>query len=177
MYPILINCNLGIGPMLPSSLYITCFVILVICASIIDLREYRIPNVLSLILLGIGIAYSVSIKNHTIWVVFVESLAVFLFFWFFSWSFYKLRGSVGLGLGDVKMIAALTPWLGLVNIPIMLFIASLTGLIFVVPNRQMTGMFLSTKLPFAPFLSFAGCLVLFATSYWGDNLTEIFLAY
>ncbi len=44
-------------------------------------------------------------------------------------AYRRLRGRDGLGLGDAKLLAALGAWLGLSSLPIILVLASCTGLV------------------------------------------------
>lgn len=158
-------------------LFLFGFIMLLVWASVIDFAEYRIPNVLNATLMVAGFMYSTSINNQHFWIVITESLVVFLVLWFFSWGFSRFRGYVGLGLGDVKFIASLTPWVGIVNVPLVIFIASLSGLIFVAVRRGAQNILYSEKLPFAPFLSFSGFLVVLAMIYGDGNLMNFLLYY
>ncbi len=57
-----------------------------------------------------------------------EAVAVGLIFWLLRRLYFILRKIQGLGLGDVKLLAAATPWVGVTGIPILLLIATLTAL-------------------------------------------------
>ncbi|MCP4182985.1 MAG: prepilin peptidase [Hyphomicrobiales bacterium] len=162
---------------------------MLIWATYIDLREYRIPNITNIILFGVGCIYAIDIEGQVIWIAVSESMAIFLLFWIFSVGFTWMRGRIGLGFGDVKFVAALTPWVGLINIPVIIFVASLIGLIAIALNKTLqyftwnyqqenmhkskSASFFETKLPFAPFISLAGCMIFFASNHWSDNLLEL----
>ena len=70
------------------------------------------------------------------------------------WLYFRLRGHHGLGLGDVKLLAASAVWIGVAGIPVQLLVGSITALIAAVAlhvaGRTMTR---QTALPFGPFLA------------------------
>ncbi len=65
----------------------------------------------------------------------------------------RLRGRIGLGLGDVKFLAAATAWTGLAALPLVILVASLTALL-ALGLASLTGRRIgaATRLPFGPFL-------------------------
>lgn len=74
-------------------------------------------------------------------------------------GFYKLRGYEGLGMGDIKFGAAAGLWIGWQGLPFMLFVASLSALIFVVIRAiRQRKLDVRSQLPFGPFLC-AGTLL------------------
>jgi leader peptidase (prepilin peptidase)/N-methyltransferase len=74
-----------------------------------------------------------------------------------------LRKIQGLGLGDVKFLAATTPWIGIAGMPTLLLIATLTALA-AAGSLQLAGrdMTRQTSLPFGPFLAI-GLLLTFVS--------------
>ncbi|HZR77329.1 A24 family peptidase [Bradyrhizobium sp.] len=70
------------------------------------------------------------------------------------WLYFRFRGHHGLGLGDVKLLAASAVWIGVAGIPMQLLVGSVTALIAAVAlhakGRTMTR---QTALPFGPFLA------------------------
>ena len=82
------------------------------------------------------------------------------------WSYARLRGREGLGLGDIKLAAAIGAWLPLDAIPICFAVASSAALILVlfarVRGRPLEA---ATKLPFGAFLCPALWLVFYATVF------------
>lgn len=68
-------------------------------------------------------------------------------------GYARLRGRTGLGLGDVKFVAAAMPWIGLAHLPLMILIASLSALL-AVAALHLSGRRIGagTQLPFGPFL-------------------------
>jgi leader peptidase (prepilin peptidase)/N-methyltransferase len=75
---------------------------------------------------------------------------------FFSLSLFyeKVRKIEGLGMGDVKMMGWVGAWLGFLSVPLVILVASLTGLfagVFVILSKKGDGM--KTALPFGPFIA------------------------
>jgi leader peptidase (prepilin peptidase)/N-methyltransferase len=70
------------------------------------------------------------------------------------WLYFKLRSYQGLGLGDVKLLAASGVWVGIAGVPVQLLVASLTALAAAgclhIAGRTVTR---QTRLPFGPFLA------------------------
>ena len=79
-------------------------------------------------------------------------------------AYMKLRGREGLGLGDVKLAAAVGAWLPLGAIPYCFGLASAAALIWVAVTRRGESLD-SMKLPFGAFLCPALWLVFFVYLY------------
>jgi leader peptidase (prepilin peptidase)/N-methyltransferase len=80
--------------------------------------------------------------------------------------FKYYRGYAAMGLGDVKFLAAAATWTGLLGLPPMILIASISGLAFAV-LRCLAGYPLSrtTRLPFGPHLAVALAAVCLINSF------------
>jgi leader peptidase (prepilin peptidase) / N-methyltransferase len=96
---------------------------------VIDVKSFRIPDVLSLPLLAAGLLVSrlrdLPLFDH----VLGAALGFAVFAAIGSW-YYRRSGIDGLGLGDAKLFAAAGAWLGWQTLPFVLLIASLGGLCF-----------------------------------------------
>ncbi len=70
------------------------------------------------------------------------------------WAYFRFRGHQGLGLGDVKLLAASAVWVGVAGIPMQLLVGSVTALTAAVALHVMGHtMSRQTALPFGPFLA------------------------
>ncbi|HEY7765516.1 MAG TPA: A24 family peptidase [Aestuariivirgaceae bacterium] len=80
--------------------------------------------------------------------------------------FKYYRGHAGMGLGDVKFLAAAATWTGFMGLPPMILIASISGLSFVL-LRSLAGYPLSqsTRLPFGPHLAMGLAVVCFLSLF------------
>lgn len=80
-----------------------------------------------------------------------------------AWLYWLARRKVGMGMGDVKLLAAIGGWLGYQGVPTTLLYASilgtLTALVFILSRKK--GFDLRSALPFGPFLSLGAILHLF----------------
>jgi leader peptidase (prepilin peptidase)/N-methyltransferase len=68
--------------------------------------------------------------------------------------YFAFRKIQGLGLGDVKLLAAAGIWVGVAGLPMLLMVAALTALacagLMQLAGRQLTG---QTSMSFGPFLA------------------------
>ena len=131
--------------------------------ALIDIRQGIIPNGLNLFIAGLGLA-NTTLNGGAM--AGIEALggaaAVGAIFWLLRRLYFVVRKIQGIGLGDVKLLAAATTWIGVSGIPMMLLIATLTALAAIgglqLPGQDMTR---QTSLPFGPFLAI-GLLATFA---------------
>ena len=116
-----------------------------------DLKTFRLPDPLNLVLAIVGLIQSLILLDQVWWSV-AGLLVGYVGLVVFEKSFKALRSKDGIGRGDAKLLAVGGAWCGLTGLPFIILIASLTGLIFV----------FSTKfrredeagwIPFGPFLS------------------------
>lgn len=121
-----------------------------------DLTRFRLPDLLTggLVLVALCLA----------WVTDQPGLGPALWgaaigvgsFLALRWGYFLWRGQEGLGLGDVKLMAGLGAAVGPLDLPLMLLIAALGGLI----TAALTGRLMAQHpLPFGAALAAAGGLV------------------
>jgi leader peptidase (prepilin peptidase) / N-methyltransferase len=123
--------------------------------ALIDIRRGIIPNRLNLAIAGLGLVRAVVDGGVAAGIVALcEGAAIGAIFWLLQWLYYRLRKTPGLGLGDVKFLAAAGLWIGIAGLPTLLLIATLTALgaagMLKLAGRSMTR---QTSLPFGPFLA------------------------
>jgi len=68
----------------------------------------------------------------------------------FLYRYFKNRE--GMGLGDAKLMVGIGLLLGWQSTPIILFLASILGLLFVIPSLIKKTKKLTTEIPFGPFI-------------------------
>ncbi len=137
----------------------------ILCAVLawIDIRNGIIPDWLNLAVAGLGLVRITATSDLSATMEAVgESLAIGVAFWLLRRLYFAYRGVQGLGLGDVKFLAAAAIWVGFAGIPLVLLIATMTALVCA-GVLQLSGRALSaqTSLSFGPFLA-AGLLLTFA---------------
>lgn len=122
--------------------------------AIIDARTQRIPNVLNVAVVFLGIANAAIYQTPTLADGVMAGLVGFGLLWSVRAGYRRWRGFHGLGLGDVKFGGAIGPWVGLEGWPIMLLVAALAGLVWVglsmAWGQRVTA---TSRLPFGPFMA------------------------
>jgi leader peptidase (prepilin peptidase)/N-methyltransferase len=128
-------------------------------AAWIDLRTMILPDVLTLPLLLAGLAVTAALSPGLVADHALAAALGYLLLFGTARAYRRLRGRDGLGLGDAKLLAALGAWLGLSSLPIILVLASCTGLAAagagMLLGKRVTA---ATAIPFGPFLAAAGWL-------------------
>ena len=121
--------------------------------AVTDWRQFRIPDLLSLPLMGLGLMLSLASGD---WQMRLAGAVVgYLAFWLVETVYRRLRGEDGLGRGDAKLLAVGGAWCGLTGLPMIVLIAAGSALIFALA----TGRGRRDALPFGPFLSLAIAMV------------------
>jgi leader peptidase (prepilin peptidase)/N-methyltransferase len=121
----------------------------------IDLRQGIIPNWLNLAIALGGLVRAAALEGAVgALVAGSEGIVVGALVWLLRWLYFRWRNLQGLGLGDVKLLAASGVWIGLAGVPLQLLVASLSALaaagVLKLAGRSMTR---RTALPFGPFLA------------------------
>jgi len=154
--------RLGINPArLVSNLV---FVSVLIALSFIDLDTFRLPDVLTLPLLGLGITGAFFIPgNPSGWESILSASGVGGFFWIIARAYPQ-----GMGLGDVKLVAALGANLGFPAIFLAVFMGSFmgafVGIFLLLAGRKK----FRQQIPFGPYLALGAIFSLL----WGTNIFD-----
>ncbi len=134
----------------------------------IDFREGIIPDWLNLAIAALGAIHAAALGGAAFLAeAIVEAAIIGGAIWVLRRLYFMLRGVQGLGLGDVKLLAASALWVGAAGIPMQLLVASLTALLAAV-GLQLGGQAMTrqTALPFGPFLAL-GLLITLALQQTG----------
>jgi len=129
---------------------------LTIPVAVIDLRRRIIPDGLNLALVGTGLGLVACREPdaQAVLLCLAEAATAFGLFWAVRSLHARLRGRIGLGLGDVKFLGAATAWTGLAQVPLLILVASLAALatlgVAALAGRRIDQ---ATHLPFGPFLA------------------------
>jgi leader peptidase (prepilin peptidase)/N-methyltransferase len=121
----------------------------------IDFRQGIIPDWLNLSIALLGAIRAASIGGWPLAAeVIVEGALIGAVIWLLRWLYFRLRRVQGLGLGDVKLLAASTIWIGMEGVPVQLLIAALSALaVALALHLAGARMTRHTALPFGPFLA------------------------
>lgn len=105
-----------------------CLTAILVVVSVIDIKTLRIPDALSLPLIGAGLTLASIVPEVHLPDYLIGAVAAFALFAGIGELYFRKRHVDGLGLGDAKLFAAAGAWLGWQNLPMVLLIATLGGL-------------------------------------------------
>ncbi|ELI5732653.1 prepilin peptidase [Vibrio fluvialis] len=137
------------------------FTYTLIAATFIDFDTMLLPDQLTLPLLWAGIALALAgISPISLQDAVIGAIAGYLSLWSVYWLFKLLTGKEGMGYGDFKLLAALGAWLGWQQLPIIILMSSLVGLVFGLIQLRLQKRGIDKAFPFGPYLAIAGWLSL-----------------
>lgn len=126
---------------------------------IIDIEHQLLPDKLNIYLLLITIPFVLFTKPLHFWLV--GGLVGFLIPLSVTWIFYKLRGQVGLGGGDIKLFGVLGLLLGPLGIMQNLFMSCFLGAVVGILLILLKKMNKNTKLAFGPYIIVVAALQIY----------------
>jgi leader peptidase (prepilin peptidase)/N-methyltransferase len=143
-----------------------------ICISLtfIDLDHHILPDELTLLLLWIGLFGSIFSLFCTSNAAIIGAIAGYVIFALTQLTFEWATGKSGMGQGDVKFLAALGGFLGWQMLPLIIILASFTGIIFAFTHMIVKRHFKSVPLPFGPYLALAGWIAML----WGNEIMQYY---
>ena len=120
-----------------------------------DIRFGIIPNWLNALIAVLGLARGLAIDGSSgVLTGAVAGVAIGAALLLLRQGYFVWRGVQGLGLGDVKFLAAAGVWTGLADFPLLLLIATLAALVLAgilhLTGRAVTA---RTAIPFGPSLA------------------------
>jgi len=137
-------------PIVAVTVVLGCFLV---ALSAIDAATYRLPDAGTLPLIALGLA-TPAVVDAAPWTWHaIGAVAGYVVLWGIAWSYRRLRGADGLGLGDAKLAAAGGAWVGLAGLPTVLLVASLAALALVAAVSTLRRKERLRIVPFGPFLS------------------------
>ena len=135
-----------------------------------DLDTQRLPNVITLPGVAVGLAFSTitspGLLSSLLGILIGGGLLLFV-----RWGWKRATGVDGMGLGDVKMLAMIGAFLGWQQVFVVLLVASLAGAVVGLALTALQGRSMQSKLPFGTFLAVAA----YAASIVGDDLLSWYL--
>lgn len=136
--------------------------LLLLIISIVDLKKLYIPNFLTFILIIIGMGYNFIFKGsleNSILGMGVYSIPFSLIYGYLS----DLLDKEVLGYGDIKLAMGIGAYLGYTNLwdvylffTYSFFIGSIYAIYLLIKIKKR-----DIQLPFAPFISISGCIMIF----------------
>jgi leader peptidase (prepilin peptidase) / N-methyltransferase len=124
---------------------------------LIDYRHFIIPDVLSLPAVPLGLVASTSAFEGAVLLDHVAAVLVAGSFLYAIRAIYRrVRGTEGLGLGDVKLAAAAGAWVGLEYLPMTCLLAACAALVAVLARSafmRASETTMTTAIPFGAFIA------------------------
>lgn len=119
-----------------------------------DIRRMILPNALNAALGLSGLTYQWLSSTDTLALQLGISAATFGIFWLVRRAHFAATGRIGLGFGDVKMAGAAATWLNPLLLPVFVFVASCSALLWLLARAATGGStHLTRRQPFGPFLA------------------------
>ncbi len=120
----------------------------------VDFRKLIIPDHLNLALAATGLGFQAATQPDDLPLQVLFAASVLLAIWLMRRGHFMMTGRIGLGLGDVKMLGAAACWISPLLLPVMLFIASASALLFVCGQVVASGPTATRgRVPFGPFIA------------------------
>ncbi len=142
-----------------------------IALSFIDLDHQLLPDEITLSWLWLGLGFNLFGIFAPLRSAVSGAMAGYLTLWSFYHLFRIMTGKEGMGYGDFKLLAMVGAWVGLVKLPLVILLASLSGAVVGTVLILLGRLERGKAIPFGPFLAFAGWIALL----WGDRIVEGYL--
>jgi leader peptidase (prepilin peptidase)/N-methyltransferase len=149
------------------------FTWVLISLTFIDLDYHLLPDQLTLLLLWVGLFSSIFFLFTSAQDAIIGAIAGYLIFAILQIIFGWATGKVGMGQGDYKFLAALGAFTGWQLLPLIILLASISGIVFTLIHMLIKREFKSMPLPFGPYLAVAGWLALM----WGHDIMKYYILY
>ena len=139
------------------ALYFTWILIVI---SAIDFKIQYIPDRCVFLLLWSGLLLNALHQFSSPILAILGAIIGYISLKIFQKIFYLFRRTEGIGEGDLKLTAALSAWLGIDNLPLLLLIAAIIALIYSLMLIICRKINWKSMIAFGPFLSMSGWLLL-----------------
>lgn len=170
-------CAWHFGPGWEALMAIVLTLVLVSIA-MIDADTQLIPDSIVLPLMWLGLAMSLwhpMSGANTLFIspsdAIVGALAGYLTLWSIFWIFKIVTGKDGMGYGDFKLLAALGAWMGWQQLPLIIMLSAIVGVVINVAMIVTRGQDRSIPIPFGPYLAAAGWIALL----WGETIKNAYI--
>ena len=191
-----LGCYFAFGPTV-DALKWAIFAALLIVLTITDLRDRILPDEVNFFGLGAGLLFSFftkSMDGTALWIAnkwfdfpppqvalsFADAalgaLAGSGLLWIVAEGYFRIRGREGMGLGDVKMMAAVGAFLGLKRTLLTVLLGSLLGSVIGILLIAISKKGRDYELPFGTFLGAGALLVVFFGTpalQWYESLLAV----
>ena len=138
-------------------LFLSVLILIFIIIFFIDLENFIIPDTLNFIIMGLAFTKNFlpsfnSNLIHDINQSLIGGIIGYLTIWLIIFLYKFIKKIDGMGLGDAKLMAGIGFLFGWQSIPLVLFLSSILGLIFVIPSLIKKQKNMRSEIPFGPFI-------------------------
>ncbi len=149
-----------------------------VAIAMIDADTQLIPDSIVLPLMWLGLIMSLLHPvdaSDTLFIApkdaIVGAVAGYLSLWSVFWLFKLATGKDGMGYGDFKLLAALGAWLGWQQLPAIILLSAVVGVLINITMIAFRGQDRSKPVPFGPYLAAAGWIAML----WGETIRTSYL--
>jgi leader peptidase (prepilin peptidase)/N-methyltransferase len=147
------------------------FTYLLLSMTLIDVDHKELPDDLTYPLLWLGLLINLNGNFVPLRDAVIGAVAGYLFLWIVARAYEAVRGQIGMGEGDFKLLAGLGAWFGWKMLPTIIvlssFVGAAIGIAMILIGRRKKG----EHIPFGPYLAGAGMIALF----YAPELTRLTL--
>jgi leader peptidase (prepilin peptidase)/N-methyltransferase len=137
------------------------FTYLLLSMTLIDVDHKELPDDLTYPLLWLGLLINLNGNFVPLRDAVLGAVAGYLFLWIVARAYEAVRGQIGMGEGDFKLLAGLGAWFGWKMLPTIIvlssFVGAAIGIAMILIGRRKKG----EHIPFGPYLAGAGMIALF----------------
>ena len=157
-------------------IFLSILSLILIMIFFIDLENFIIPDILNFSIMFLALLKNFLPNFNTSFIQEINQSIIggivgYLCIWTIIFLYKTIKKIDGMGLGDAKLMAGIGLLFGWQSVPFVLFVASILGLIFVLPTLIKKQKNMRTEIPFGPFIIVA-CLIYFT---YGDFLYSLIL--
>jgi leader peptidase (prepilin peptidase)/N-methyltransferase len=137
------------------------FTYLLISMTLIDVDHKELPDDLTYPLLWLGLLINLDGGIVPLRDAVLGAVGGYMFLWIVARAYEMVRGHIGMGEGDFKLLAALGAWFGWQMLPTIIVLSSFVGAVIGVTMIAIGKTKKGQHIPFGPYLAGAGMIALF----------------
>ncbi len=142
-----------------------------IALTFIDIDHQLLPDSITLPLIWLGLILNSFTLFTTLESALWGAVIGYLVLWSIYWLFKLITGKEGMGYGDFKLLAALGAWCGVEQLPLIILLSSVVGILLAIVLMLLRKHQMANPLPFGPYLAIAGWVAII----WGRPITDAYL--
>ncbi|WP_370663928.1 prepilin peptidase [Massilia forsythiae] len=134
---------------------------ILVALTLIDYDTKTLPDVLTYPLLWLGLLVNLNGTLVPLRDAVIGAVAGYLFLWTVSRLYRMVRGQIGMGEGDFKLLAGFGAWFGWSMLPALILMSAGVGSVVGVALILFRRIRPEQQIPFGPYLAGAGIIALF----------------